>query len=36
MAGGKVYVATRSGSLYCIDDGWLTWGARASHNGLPN
>ncbi len=42
IAGGKVYVATRSGSLYCIetgdarDDGWLMWGARASHNGLPN
>ena len=39
VAGGKVYVSTSSGSLYCLDtgdvkdDGWLMWGANAAHNG---
>ena len=41
VAKGRVYVATNSGSLYCLetgdvkDDGWLMWGANAAHNGLP-
>ncbi|MGA2257522.1 MAG: PQQ-binding-like beta-propeller repeat protein, partial [Thermoguttaceae bacterium] len=40
VAGGRVYVSTESGSLYCLetgnpkDDGWLMWGANASHNGI--
>ena len=39
VAGGRVYVATDAGSLFCLetgdpaDDGWLMWGADASHNG---
>jgi outer membrane protein assembly factor BamB len=39
VAGGRVYVGTDSGSLVCVetgdpkDDGWLMWGADASHNG---
>jgi outer membrane protein assembly factor BamB len=39
VAGGRIYVGTDSGSLICIetgdpkDDGWLMWGADASHNG---
>jgi Ca-activated chloride channel homolog len=40
VAGGRVYVSTNSGSLYCLetgdskDTGWLMWGANAGHNGL--
>ncbi len=40
VARGHVYVSTSTGSLYCLetgdpkDDGWLMWGASASHNGL--
>jgi outer membrane protein assembly factor BamB len=40
VAGGRVYVSTESGSLYGLetgdpkDDGWLMWGANASHNGI--
>jgi Ca-activated chloride channel homolog len=40
VAGGRVYVGTDSGTLVCFetgdpdDDGWLMWGANASHNGL--
>ncbi|HEX5273429.1 MAG TPA: PQQ-binding-like beta-propeller repeat protein, partial [Gemmataceae bacterium] len=39
VANGRVYVATRAGSLICLDtgdekdDGWLMWGANASHDG---
>jgi outer membrane protein assembly factor BamB len=39
VAGGRVYVGTDSGSLIAFetgdpaDDGWLMWGADASHNG---
>ncbi len=39
VAKGRVYVATSGGSLICLetgdekDDGWLMWGANASHNG---
>jgi outer membrane protein assembly factor BamB len=39
VAGGRVYVSTESGSLYSLetgdvkDDGWLMWGANASHTG---
>jgi len=39
VAAGRIYVGTDSGSLICIetgdpnDDGWLMWGADASHNG---
>ena len=42
VAGGRVYIPTRSGSLYCLetenaaDDGWLMWGATPAHNGLDN
>jgi len=41
VAGGRVYVASSTGVLFCLetgdakDDGWLMWGATASHNGLP-
>jgi Ca-activated chloride channel family protein len=41
VALGRVYIPTHSGSLYCLetgdaaDDGWLMWGATASHNGRP-
>ena len=41
VAGGRVYVSTDKGSLYCLetgdsaDDGWLMWGGTAQHNGLP-
>jgi Ca-activated chloride channel family protein len=40
IAAGRVYVATNNGSLFCLntgdarDDGWLMWGANATHNGL--
>jgi hypothetical protein len=40
VAKGRVYVATSTGSLFCIetgdrgDDGWLMWGATPAHNGL--
>jgi outer membrane protein assembly factor BamB len=36
---GRIYVGTDRGSLFCLttgdlsDDGWLMWGANASHNG---
>jgi outer membrane protein assembly factor BamB len=39
VAGGRVYAATESGSLYCLetgdpgDDGWQMWGGDAAHNG---
>jgi Ca-activated chloride channel family protein len=39
VAGGRVYAATDSGSLFCVatgdpnDDGWQMWGADAAHNG---
>jgi outer membrane protein assembly factor BamB len=39
VANGRIYFGTDSGSLICIetgdrgDDGWLMWGADASHNG---
>jgi outer membrane protein assembly factor BamB len=39
VARGRIYVGTDSGSLICVetsdpnDDGWLMWGADASHNG---
>ena len=42
VARGCVFVSTSLGSVYSVqtgdpaDDGWLMWGARASHNGLPN
>jgi outer membrane protein assembly factor BamB len=42
VAQGRVYVATQSGSLFCLetgdpcDDGWLMWGATPAHNGLPD
>src|SRR5262249_23061679 len=41
VAGGRVYVGTDAGSLICFetgdpgDDGWLMWGADATHNGRP-
>ncbi|MBI1917975.1 MAG: PQQ-binding-like beta-propeller repeat protein [Planctomycetes bacterium] len=41
VAAGRVYVASSTGVLFCLetgdakDDGWLMWGATASHNGLP-
>ncbi|HEY3964913.1 MAG TPA: PQQ-binding-like beta-propeller repeat protein [Planctomycetaceae bacterium] len=42
VAGGRVFVATESGSLFGIktgdsqDDGWFMWGANAAHTGsLP-
>jgi hypothetical protein len=40
VAGGRVYVPTSSGSLFCLetgdaqDDGWYMWGANAAHNGF--
>jgi outer membrane protein assembly factor BamB len=40
VANGRIYVPTESGNLFCLktedaaDDGWLMWGATASHNGL--
>lgn len=40
VAKGRIYISTNSGNLYCLetgdakDDGWLMWGANASHNGL--
>jgi outer membrane protein assembly factor BamB len=40
VAKGRIYLSTNSGHLYCLetgdpkDDGWLMWGANASHNGL--
>jgi outer membrane protein assembly factor BamB len=40
VVGGHVYVATRTGALYCLetadvqDDGWAMWGGTAAHNGL--
>jgi outer membrane protein assembly factor BamB len=39
VAGGRVYVSTSTGRLYCLetgdagDDGWLMWGANAAHDG---
>jgi outer membrane protein assembly factor BamB len=42
VAGGRVFVPTQTGSLYCLetgdanDDGWLMWGAGPDHNGLLN
>jgi outer membrane protein assembly factor BamB len=39
VADGRVYVATSTGGLYCLDsgdtqdDGWLMWGGSAGHNG---
>ncbi len=39
VARGRLYVGTDSGSLFCLetgdpaDDGWLMWGADATHNG---
>lgn len=39
VAGGRVFVSTNSGSLYCLEtgdaknDGWLMWGGNAGHNG---
>jgi outer membrane protein assembly factor BamB len=39
VARGRIYIGTDSGSLICLetcdpnDDGWLMWGADASHNG---
>ncbi|MGE5195100.1 MAG: PQQ-binding-like beta-propeller repeat protein [Deltaproteobacteria bacterium] len=39
VAGGRVFLATSSGSLFCVetgdpnDDGWLMWGANATHDG---
>jgi outer membrane protein assembly factor BamB len=41
VANGRVYVPTQAGNLFCLetgdpnDDGWLMWGARPDHNGLP-
>ena len=41
FAGGRVYVASSRGVLFCLetgdakDDGWLMWGGTGSHNGLP-
>jgi outer membrane protein assembly factor BamB len=40
VADGHVFVSTESGSLFGLetgdpqDDGWLMWGANASHNGI--
>ena len=40
VAGGRVYVSTSTGSLFCLetgdprDDGWRMWGGNAAHNGL--
>ena len=40
VAGGRVYVATNQGSLFCLnsgdlkDDGWQMWGGNAAHNGV--
>jgi len=40
VAKGRIYISTNSGNLYCLetgdekDDGWLMWGANASHNGF--
>jgi Ca-activated chloride channel family protein len=37
---GRVYIATQTGSLFCLetgdskDDGWAMWGATTAHNGL--
>jgi Ca-activated chloride channel family protein len=39
VAKGRVYVSTNTGGLFCLetgdakDDGWLMWGANATHNG---
>src|SRR5262249_55862087 len=41
VVNGRVYISTASGVLYCLetgdvkDNGWMMWGATASHNGLP-
>jgi outer membrane protein assembly factor BamB len=41
VARGRVYAATGAGSLFALetgnvnDDGWLMWGASATHNGVP-
>jgi outer membrane protein assembly factor BamB len=40
VANGRIYVGTDRGSLFSLstgdlsDDGWMMWGATASHNGL--
>ena len=40
VAKGRIYLPTNSGHLYCLetgdpkDDGWLMWGASASHDGV--
>jgi hypothetical protein len=42
VAKGRVYAVSNAGTLYCLetgdptDDGWLMWGANATHNGLPD
>jgi len=39
VADGRIYVSTKAGILYCLntgdprDDGWLMWGANATHTG---
>jgi outer membrane protein assembly factor BamB len=41
VAGGRVYIATACGNLFCLetgdagDDGWYMWGGTAAHNGVP-
>lgn len=40
VSGGRVYVSTNNGSVYCLetgdprDDGWRMWGANSTHNGV--
>jgi hypothetical protein len=37
--GGKVFVGTDYGNIFCVDvkyrsaDGWVTWGGNAARNG---
>ncbi len=39
VTGGKVFVGTDQGNIFCVDvedrsaDGWAMWGGNASHNG---
>jgi len=39
VVGGKVFVGTDYGNIFCVDvkdrsaDGWAMWGGNAAHNG---
>jgi outer membrane protein assembly factor BamB len=41
VVGGRIYVPTDGGHLYCLetgdacDDGWTMWGGTSAHNGVP-